>query len=252
MKFCVGIYQPPPSTMADFEPNPGPPKPVANALPPPAPPFHPVQPKSLQLSNTMPPPDHQKDMKSPGTQLYMTSYSMSCLPKTKTDHDPNDRHTNGLHNRLQTAQFKKKCKIDLNLTTRKLDNPWVALDQHQMVSLVECHTNIPMTNGLLHPTCTQLSITIAESTTTRPKTTHVLDEACQIAEDLLKNMQLLERYLHETMQITKPTTDFLQSQEQHHPSSTCTTPISTHQPSTKTDHALMIQTPASLPSITFS
>ena len=40
--------------MADLEPNPGPPQSVTDALPPPAPPFHPVQPKLLKSSNTMP------------------------------------------------------------------------------------------------------------------------------------------------------------------------------------------------------
>jgi len=84
--------------MADFKPDPVPPKSVADALPPPAPPFHSVQPKLLQLSNTMPSSNHQKVIKLPGTQLYTTLYGMSCLPKPKTDHDPNDQCTNGIHN----------------------------------------------------------------------------------------------------------------------------------------------------------
>jgi len=87
MSFCVGIYQPPPMTMADLEPNPGPPQSVTDVLPPQVPPFHPVQSTVSQLSNATPQTNPQKDVKNPGTQLHATSYGMLFLPQMNINHD---------------------------------------------------------------------------------------------------------------------------------------------------------------------
>jgi len=125
--------------MADFEHNLEPPQSVTYALSPLAPLFHPVQPELLKLSNTTPSTDHQKVIKSPGTQLYLTSYGTSCLPKPKIDYDPYDRSTNGLHNQLQTVQFKKLRKTNLNLTTRKCNNPVTTPYQCPKEPSVACH-----------------------------------------------------------------------------------------------------------------
>jgi len=209
-----------------------------------------VQPKLLKSSNTAPSTDHQKVIKSPGTQLYPTLYGTSSLPKPKINHDPYDRSTNGLHNQLQTAQFKKLRKTNLNLTTRKCNNPVTTPYQYPKEPSVACHPTIHTTHGLLHPKFTQTSLTLTEQTTNRTTcttTTQVIKEARKIAKDLLKNMQLLERYLRETAQPPKSTTEFQKSQTQPNSSNNCTTPIIVHLPSTETDHALMIQNPKAIP-----
>jgi len=82
--------------MADFEPDPGPPQSAADVLSPPAPPFHPVQSVFSQLSNANPPTDHQKDVKTPGTQLHATSYGTLFLPHMNIDHDSYNRSTYGI------------------------------------------------------------------------------------------------------------------------------------------------------------
>jgi len=108
-------------TMADLDPDPWPPKSIADVLLPPASPFTPSPSNLLTFNSATPSLQSCQDTTAPGTQSYRTSYDEFSLPTTKIDHDPDDRSANNLCIQNQQAQITKLCKSTLKVIKQEPD-----------------------------------------------------------------------------------------------------------------------------------
>jgi len=175
---------------------------VADALSDPAPPFISAQSKIVPLNIATHSIDKCQEATYPGTETYTTSYDKPVLPRTKLDHDHNDRRNNGIRYTTKQVPIDKICNQNLKAIIKETDYP--STTQHQQSGI---HTEGKFKAGTTHSTIppsrqstSKITLDTIEHRTKHPAPYVSTDTARNLVIELLKNSQTLESILREMTQ----------------------------------------------------
>jgi len=213
--------------MADFEPDPGSPKSVVDALPPPAPPFKSPQSKTVSLNIVTHSIDPNQDATPPGTEIYMTSYDAPVITHPKLDHDHNDQQINGICYITKQVQTDKLCNQNLEILKKETANLFTTSHKQSRI-----HINGTSCTGTTYRTfpqiCRQTPLTTVDTTkhrTKHPSPHSSTDAAHNLVIALLNNSQKLASILSK---MTQSNTKILAIVERSSTSKPCDKPETTH------------------------